>query len=96
MILMYINIFLIISVFLIYFMRWQVPGNSLAAKAGLVPTTRGFAGNIVLGDVIVGVDNKTVSYLLLHDYLIFYGLQIGDIVQSVAKGSHRKPQQLGK
>jgi hypothetical protein len=47
----------------------------------LVPTTRGFAGNIVLGDIIVGVDNKTVSYLLLHDFLIFYGLQIGDIVQ---------------
>lgn len=39
----------------------QVPGNSLAAKAGLVPTTRGFAGNIVLGDIIVGVDNKTVK-----------------------------------
>lgn len=39
----------------------QVPGNSLAAKAGLVPTTRGFAGNIVLGDIIVSVDNKTVK-----------------------------------
>ncbi|XP_034920790.1 protease Do-like 8, chloroplastic isoform X2 [Populus alba] len=39
----------------------QVPGNSLAAKAGLVPTTRGFAGNIVLGDIIVGVDSKTVK-----------------------------------
>lgn len=39
----------------------QVPGNSLAAKAGLVPTTRGFAGNIVLGDIIVGVDKKTVK-----------------------------------
>lgn len=51
----------------------QVPGNSLAAKAGLVPTTRGFAGNIVLGDIIVGVDNKTVKNKagldkLLDDY----------------------------
>ncbi|KAH7845227.1 hypothetical protein Vadar_011563 [Vaccinium darrowii] len=38
----------------------QVPGNSLAAKAGILPTTRGFAGNIVLGDIIVAVDNKPV------------------------------------
>ncbi|KAL6135645.1 hypothetical protein ACLB2K_067872 [Fragaria x ananassa] len=39
----------------------QVPKNSVAAKAGLLPTTRGFAGNIVLGDVIVGVNNKPVK-----------------------------------
>ncbi|KAF9591072.1 hypothetical protein IFM89_001282 [Coptis chinensis] len=38
----------------------QVPGNGIAAKAGLRPTTRGFAGNIVLGDVIVAVDKKPV------------------------------------
>lgn len=38
-----------------------VPANSLAAKAGLNPTTRGFAGNIVLGDIIVAVDNKPVK-----------------------------------
>ncbi|OVA09015.1 PDZ domain [Macleaya cordata] len=38
----------------------QVPGNSPAAKAGLLPTSRGFAGNIVLGDIIVAVDNKPV------------------------------------
>ncbi|RVW82693.1 Protease Do-like 8, chloroplastic [Vitis vinifera] len=38
-----------------------VPGDSLAAKAGLLPTTRGFAGNIMLGDIIVAVDNKPVS-----------------------------------
>ncbi|PWA77802.1 trypsin family protein [Artemisia annua] len=37
-----------------------VPANSPAAKVGLRPTTRGFAGNIVLGDVIVSVDNKPV------------------------------------
>ncbi|KAJ7000927.1 protease Do-like 8 [Populus alba x Populus x berolinensis] len=42
----------------------QVPGNSLAAKAGLVPTTRGFAGNIVLGDIIVGVDSKNCELSL--------------------------------
>ncbi|KAK4750093.1 hypothetical protein SAY87_027542 [Trapa incisa] len=37
-----------------------VPGNSLAAKAGIIPTTRGFAGNIVLGDVIIAVNGKKV------------------------------------
>lgn len=39
----------------------QVPANSPAAKAGLLPTTRGFAGNIVLGDIIAAIDNKPVS-----------------------------------
>ncbi|TXG57543.1 hypothetical protein EZV62_015372 [Acer yangbiense] len=39
----------------------QVPGNSLAAKAGLQPTARGFAGNIILGDIIVAVDGKRVK-----------------------------------
>ncbi|KAL2898640.1 Protease Do-like 8 chloroplastic [Bienertia sinuspersici] len=38
----------------------QVTGNSLAAKAGLRPTTRGFAGKIILGDIIAAVDNKSV------------------------------------
>ncbi|XP_074576815.1 protease Do-like 8, chloroplastic [Curcuma longa] len=38
----------------------QVPGNSVAAQAGLLPTTRGLAGNIVLGDVIVAVNDKPV------------------------------------
>ncbi|CAL9102513.1 unnamed protein product [Musa textilis] len=38
----------------------QIPENSVAAKAGLLPTTRGLAGNIVLGDVIVAVDDKPV------------------------------------
>lgn len=51
----------------------QVPGNSLAARAGLLPTMRGFAGNIVLGDIIVAVDNKPVRskaelYKALDDY----------------------------
>lgn len=38
-----------------------VPAGSLAAKAGLLPTARGFAGNIVLGDIIVAVDNNSVK-----------------------------------
>lgn len=38
----------------------QVPANSEAARIGLLPTTRGFAGNIVLGDTIVAIDNKPV------------------------------------
>ncbi|EOY03441.1 Trypsin family protein with PDZ domain [Theobroma cacao] len=51
----------------------QVPGNSLAAKAGLLPTTRGFAGNIILGDIILAVNNKPVKnkgelYKALDDY----------------------------
>ncbi|KAK1283181.1 hypothetical protein QJS10_CPB21g00658 [Acorus calamus] len=39
----------------------QVLGNSLAAKVGLRPTTRGFAGNIILGDIIIAVDEKPVK-----------------------------------
>ncbi|KAG0476217.1 hypothetical protein HPP92_013058 [Vanilla planifolia] len=38
----------------------QVTASSLAAKAGLLPTTRGFAGNILLGDIILAVDGKPV------------------------------------
>jgi S1-C subfamily serine protease len=45
----------------IIFLFLQVPGGSAAAKAGLVPTSRGFAGNIVLGDVIVAVDGKPIK-----------------------------------
>lgn len=53
----------------------QVAGNSLAAKAGLLPTTRGFTGNIVLGDVIVAIDGKPVRnkgelLKILDDYNI--------------------------
>lgn len=40
---------------------YQIPSNSVAAQAGLIPTTRGLAGNIVLGDVIVAVNDKPVS-----------------------------------
>uniref|UniRef100_M1A9K6 Protease degQ n=1 Tax=Solanum tuberosum TaxID=4113 RepID=M1A9K6_SOLTU len=52
-----------------------VPGNSPAAKVGLLPTTRGFAGNIVLGDIIEAVDDKPVRskaelYKALDNYNI--------------------------
>ncbi|CAA0826873.1 Protease Do-like 8- chloroplastic [Striga hermonthica] len=50
-----------------------VPGDSLAAKAGLLPTTRGFAGNILLGDIILAVDDRPIKsraelYKTLDDY----------------------------
>lgn len=38
----------------------QVAANSAAAKAGLLPTSRGFAGKIVLGDVIKEIDGKPI------------------------------------
>ncbi|KAH1215731.1 Protease Do-like 8, chloroplastic [Glycine max] len=66
-----------------------VPANSLAAKAGLNPTTRGFAGNIVLGDIIVAVDNKPVKskadlLKALDDY------NVGDkVVLMIQRGSEK-------
>lgn len=39
----------------------QVPDRSAAAKAGLVATRRGLAGNIMLGDIIVAVGDTSVS-----------------------------------
>jgi len=39
----------------------SVPDRSAAAKAGLVATRRGLAGNILLGDVIVAVGETTVK-----------------------------------
>ncbi|EXC05423.1 Protease Do-like 8 [Morus notabilis] len=65
----------------------QVPGNSLAAKAGLLPTTRGFAGKIILGDIIVAVDNLPVKnkaelYKALDDY------NVGDqVTLKIQRGS---------
>ncbi|KAG2384037.1 Protease Do-like 8 [Vigna angularis] len=66
-----------------------VPANSLAAKAGLNPTTRGFAGNIVLGDIIVAVDNKPVkSKAELLKALDEYN--VGDkVVLMVQRGSEK-------
>ncbi|XP_042021609.1 protease Do-like 8, chloroplastic isoform X1 [Salvia splendens] len=53
----------------------QVPKDSVAAKARLLPTTRGFAGNIVLGDIIVAVNDKPIKnrgelYKTLDEYNI--------------------------
>ncbi|KAF3444787.1 hypothetical protein FNV43_RR14480 [Rhamnella rubrinervis] len=65
----------------------RVPGNSLAAKAGLLPTMRGFAGNIILGDIIVAVDNKPVKnkaelYKTLDEY------NLGDkVILKIQRGS---------
>ncbi|GMH26968.1 hypothetical protein Nepgr_028811 [Nepenthes gracilis] len=65
----------------------QVPRNSLAAKAGLLSTTRGFAGNIMLGDIIVSVDSKPVRskaelYKVLDDY------NVGDrVILKIHRGS---------
>ena len=39
----------------------QVAEKGAGAKAGLIPTRRGLAGNIVLGDIIVGVNGALVS-----------------------------------
>ncbi|KAI0499218.1 hypothetical protein KFK09_020121 [Dendrobium nobile] len=57
----------------------QVTANSLAAKAGLLPTTRGFTGSILLGDIILAVDEKPVRskaelFKVLDDY------EVGDKV----------------
>lgn len=65
----------------------QVAANSVAAKAGILPTTRSFAGNIVLGDVIVAIDakpirNKAELFKVLDDY------NIGDkIILKIQRGS---------
>ncbi|KAJ4974450.1 hypothetical protein NE237_007624 [Protea cynaroides] len=65
----------------------QVPGDSLAAKAGLLPTTRGFAGKIVLGDIIVAVDNVPVkSKAELLKVLDYYN--VGDkVLLQLQRGS---------
>eukprot|EP00252_Welwitschia_mirabilis_P020799 TRINITY_DN5177_c0_g1_i1.p1 TRINITY_DN5177_c0_g1~~TRINITY_DN5177_c0_g1_i1.p1 ORF type:complete len:472 (+),score=86.14 TRINITY_DN5177_c0_g1_i1:170-1585(+) len=39
----------------------SVPQNSAAAKSGLSSTRRGFAGSIVLGDVIIGLDDHPIK-----------------------------------
>jgi hypothetical protein len=52
-----------------------VPANSQAAKAGLLPTKRGFAGNIILGDIITSVDNKPVSIIFLFAAFFFLYLR---------------------
>lgn len=72
----------------------KVPPGSAVAKAGLVPTGRGFAGNIILGDVIVAVDGKPIkgkSDLLrvLDDY------GVGDTVTlTIRRGTETIPVAL--
>jgi S1-C subfamily serine protease len=56
-----------------------MPADSAAARAGLRPTRRDASGNIALGDVVVGVDGKTVRsqadlVAILDEY------KIGDVV----------------
>lgn len=65
----------------------QVPANSLGAKAGLLPTTRGFAGNLVLGDIIIAVNGKRVrSKAELSKVLDDYN--IGDkVTLTIQRGS---------
>ncbi|XP_071913673.1 protease Do-like 8, chloroplastic isoform X2 [Coffea arabica] len=67
--------------------RGKVPQNSLAAKAGLVSTSRGFAGNIILGDIIVAVDKKPVrSKSELNKVLDDYN--VGDeVLLQIRRGS---------
>ncbi|KAJ7563230.1 hypothetical protein O6H91_03G101900 [Diphasiastrum complanatum] len=57
----------------------SAPETSAAGKAGLLPTKRGLAGNIILGDVIVAINNVPIKTSLelskiLDDY------QVGDQV----------------
>ncbi|XP_077250019.1 trypsin family protein with PDZ domain-containing protein isoform X2 [Tasmannia lanceolata] len=65
----------------------QVPGNSVAAKVGLLPTTRGFAGNIILGDIIIAINEKPVRSKaelskVLEDY------SVGDkVLLKIRRGS---------
>ncbi|XP_068638755.1 protease Do-like 8, chloroplastic isoform X2 [Aristolochia californica] len=61
----------------------QVPVNSSAAKAGILPTTRGFAGNIILGDIITAIDEKPV--IILHLCSSFQGEEQSRVVQNFGR-----------
>jgi hypothetical protein len=44
-----------------------VAEKGAGAKAGLIPTRRGLAGNIVLGDIILSVNGSLVScFWVIH------------------------------
>ncbi|XP_065856707.1 protease Do-like 8, chloroplastic [Euphorbia lathyris] len=65
----------------------QVPGNSLAAKAGLLPTTRGFAGNIVLGDIITAVNNIPVKSKAELNKVLDDEYRVGDrVILKIQRG----------
>ncbi|KAA3456033.1 protease Do-like 8, chloroplastic [Gossypium australe] len=72
----------------------QVPSNGLAAKAGLLPTTRGFAGNLILGDIILAVDNKLVKNKAeLNKALDEYN--VGDkVILKIQRGSENMELQV--
>jgi S1-C subfamily serine protease len=68
----------------------DVDPRGAAAKAGMVPTHYDEEGNIVLGDVILAIDGKTVKST--NDlYEILDGYQVGDTVRvEVARGGQRR------
>jgi S1-C subfamily serine protease len=57
----------------------EVPDHSNAAEAGLLPTRRTRFGDIVLGDIIVAVDNQKVA-ATADLTLIFENYESGDVV----------------
>ncbi|XP_073142434.1 protease Do-like 8, chloroplastic [Henckelia pumila] len=65
-----------------------VPSNSQAAKVGLLPITRGFAGKIVLGDIILAVNDKPVRNRA-DLYRAFDEYNIGDKVILKIKRSNQ-------
>ncbi|XP_073065100.1 protease Do-like 8, chloroplastic [Primulina eburnea] len=65
-----------------------VPSNSQAAKAGILPTTRGFAGKIVLGDIILAVNDRLVRSRA-ELYRAFDEYNIGDKVVLKIKRSNQ-------
>ncbi|XP_031474383.1 protease Do-like 8, chloroplastic isoform X1 [Nymphaea colorata] len=68
----------------------QVPANSLAAKAGLLPTRRGFAGNLILGDIIVGVDNHPVKNKAELSKVLDDDYSVGDrVLLKIQRGDER-------
>ncbi|XP_057857000.2 protease Do-like 8, chloroplastic [Cryptomeria japonica] len=67
----------------------SVPGESAAANSGLIPTKRGFAGKIILGDVIIGVENSPIKNAtelskVLEDY------SVGNMVMQYVKCKKNK------
>ena len=57
----------------------NVPAGSIAEKSGLQPTRRNRYGEIILGDILVGIDGETIKnngdlYLFLEKH------KVGDVV----------------
>jgi S1-C subfamily serine protease len=66
------------------------PADSAAAKAGMRPTRRTQAGQLVLGDIVVAVEDKPVKSL--NDlWVAFDPYKVGDVVKvTVLRGSEKK------